>query len=183
MPISEATYARVVLEDDEGKWELVCGRLQQKPPLTTEHEDAGRRLARRLILQTSEEDFAVERGGPNLRIPGGDYRVPDVCVIPQHLIRTRKRDLPTRFEMYEAPMPLVVEIWSPSTGAKDLREKPAEYQRRGDLEIWYIQPYERTLTVWRRKPDGSYAEACHTGGTVEAASLPGVVIELDSLFQ
>jgi Uma2 family endonuclease len=79
-------------------------------------------------------------------------------------------------------MPLVVEIWSPSTGETDLRDKLAEYQQRCDLEIWYIHPYERTVTAWRRQPNGSYLESLYSGGAVEPASLPGVVIELESLF-
>jgi Uma2 family endonuclease len=182
MPISEAAYERMALEDPDGKWELVCGQLRQKPAMTTEHEDTGRRLARRLTIQTGEDEFAVERDGPKLRVPGGNYRVPDVCVIPQHLIQTRKRVSPASFEMYEEPMPLVVEIWSPSTGDTDLRDKLAEYQRRGDLEIWYIHPYKRSLTAWRRQPEGSYTETRYDGGAVESASLHGVVIELESLF-
>ena len=60
--------------------------------------------------------------------------------------------------------------------------KLREYQRRGDLEIWRIHPYEHTLTAWRRQPDGSYAESLHTSGTVSPNALPGVTIDLDALF-
>ena len=59
-------------------------------------------------------------------------------------------------EVYDQPLPLVVEVWSRSTGDYDVEEKLAVYQQRGDLEIWRIHPYERTLTAWRRLPDGSY---------------------------
>ncbi len=30
MPMSEAIYERVALEDPEGLWELACGRLPRK---------------------------------------------------------------------------------------------------------------------------------------------------------
>ena len=79
-------------------------------------------------------------------------------------------------------MPLVVEVWSPSTGDYDVEEKLREYQRRGDLEIWRIHPYERTLTRWQRQPDGSYQESLIRTGSVHPAALPAVSIELDSLF-
>jgi Uma2 family endonuclease len=85
-------------------------------------------------------------------------------------------------ETYTESLPLVVEIWSPSTGQYDLQTKLHEYQRRGDLEIWRIHPYERTLTAWRRQPDGSYAESTHTNGTVKPVALPNVSIDLDGLF-
>jgi Uma2 family endonuclease len=86
-------------------------------------------------------------------------------------------------EAYEAPLPLVVEVWSPSTGEYDVDSKLPEYQRRGDLEIWRLQPYERTLTAWRRQPDGTYAETVCTGDTIRPIGLPGVAIDLDTLFE
>ena len=71
-------------------------------------------------------------------------------------------------EVYDQPLPLVVEVWSRSTGDYDVEEKLAVYQQRGDLEIWRIHPYERTLTAWRRLPDGSYEETIHQRGQSSA---------------
>jgi Uma2 family endonuclease len=183
MPVTEATYERLALEDDEGKWELVCGRPRQKPPMTTEHDDTARRLVRRLNFQLDEAEYSVGQESPNLRVPGGNYRIPDVCVVPRVLVVRRKAEFPTRLEVYDEPMPLVIEIWSPSTGDVDGTEKLREYQERGDLEIWQIHPIDRTLTAWRRQRDGGYAMALYTGGIVPVASLPGVAIDLDSLFR
>jgi len=82
----------------------------------------------------------------------------------------------------DEPLPLVVEVWSPSTGGYDARTKLPEYQRRGNAEIWFIHPYDRTLTAWQRQPDGSYRESLRRGGIVEPIALPGVRIDLDALF-
>jgi Uma2 family endonuclease len=79
-------------------------------------------------------------------------------------------------------MPLVVEVWSPSTGDYDVEQRLREYQQRGDLEIWRIHPYERTLTSWRHQPDGSYLQLDYRDGIIEPAALPGVAIELARLF-
>jgi Uma2 family endonuclease len=182
MPVSEATFQQVALEDDQQTWELVCGRLQAKPGMTARHENTGRRLVRRFNAQLPEEEFSVGQDSPNLRVPGGNYRVPDVCVIPVAYIERRQREFPLALEMYDEPMPLVVEIWSPSTGDYDVDTKLIEYQRRGDLEICRIHPYERTLIAWRRQPDGTYSESLYTGGLVQPAFLPDVTIDLDSLF-
>jgi Uma2 family endonuclease len=92
------------------------------------------------------------------------------------------RERPGSLDAYSEPLPLVVEIWSPSTGDYDINQKLPGYQQRGDLEIWRIHPYERTLTVWRRQPTGAYAETVYRGGVVPVASLPGVTIDLDALF-
>ena len=85
-------------------------------------------------------------------------------------------------EAYDAPLPLVIEVCCPSTGDYDVDTKLGEYQRRGDLEIWRIHPFDRTLTAWRRQPDGSYTESQYAGGTVQPVALPNVTIDLDTLF-
>jgi Uma2 family endonuclease len=102
-------------------------------------------------------------------------------VIPSAM-EQRQRGGPGHLEVYAEPLPLVVEVWSPSTGDYDVDGKLPEYQQRGDLEIWRIHPYERTLTRWVRRPDGSYSESVQRGGTVAPAALPGVTIDLDALF-
>ncbi len=84
--------------------------------------------------------------------------------------------------MYDGPLPLVVGVWSPPTGAYDVDGKLVEYQRRGDHEIWLIHPYERTLTTRRRQLDGTYTEDVHRGGSITPASLPGVTITIDTLY-
>jgi Uma2 family endonuclease len=181
MPISEQTYERVALEDPDEKWELVCGRLRTKPAMTTEHYEVMRTLIRRLIVQLDERDYVVDKDGPRLRVSTGTYYVPDVCVIPRALVR---HSLKTsgRFEVYSEAMPLVVEVWSPSTGDYDVEEKLREYQWRRDLEIWRIHPSDRTLTAWRLQPDGSYSESFYHGGAVQPAALPTVTIDLETLF-
>ena len=181
MPVSEETYRRVALEDPEGKWELVCGHLVEKPLKTTERNDVQRRLDRRLNAQLDEDDYTVSPGNAGLRIPDGDYYVPDLCVIPRTMVR-RLRAEPGTFEVYDDPLPLVVEVWSPSTGRAGVDRKLPEYQARGDAEIWRIHPYERTLTAWRRQPDGSYTETLYTGGMIQPMALPDVTIEIERLF-
>ena len=149
--------------------------------MTAEHNVTAFELALRLGNQLDRSQFHVRLGMGHLRRSGENYYIPDVFVIPTELVRPLRgrRDV---LEAYEAPLPLVVEVWSPSTGDYDVDSKLPEYQGRGDLEIWRIHPYERTLTAWRRQPDGSYAEAHYTGGTVQPIALPNLTIYLDTLF-
>jgi Uma2 family endonuclease len=177
MPVSFETYQRVALEDPEGKWELVCGRLREKPPMTIELGLTGRRLQAMLTDQLGWADWSI--GETRLRISTGTYYIPDVVVLPMNLVRTLERG---QFEVYADPVPLVVEIWSPSTGEYDVDTKFPEYRLRGDLEIWRLHPYERTLITWRRQADGTYQEELLRGGTVRPVALPDVSINLDELF-
>lgn len=181
MPVSEAAFRKLALEEPDAQWELHCGSLQRKPGMTALHNRSMVRLVVSLGQQLDQREFDVRCNSGHVRRSAEHYYIPDVAVIPVALVLPQldQRTL----EVYDDPLPLVVEIWSPSTGTYDIQSKLAEYQRRGDREIWRIHPYERTLTAWRRQADGSYAEATYTGGTVSPAALPGVAIELDALFQ
>jgi Uma2 family endonuclease len=181
MPVCAETYERVALEDPEGQWELHDGRLVQKPPMTFEHNEIAWVLGVQIQLQLGFREWVVRANMARVQRSEANYFIPDVMVIP----RDRTAALRGRsdvLETYRDPLPLVVEVWSLSTGGYDINVKLAEYQRRGDLEIWRIHPYEKTLTIWRRQPDGSYTEEVVTGGRVQPVALPGVAIDLEELL-
>lgn len=180
MPVSEQTYLQLALEEPN-QWELHCGQLRRKPAMTAEHNYVGFELAFRLRRQLDTSQYQVRANSGHVRRTAENYYIPDIFVVPTELVRPLRgrRDV---LEAYDAPLPLVVEVWSPSTGEYDVETKLPEYQRRGDLEIWRIHPFERTLTAWRRQLDGSYTESHYTEGIVQPVALPDVTIDLDTLF-
>lgn len=178
--VSEATYRRLALGDPQ--LELYRGQLREKPGMSVAHGRAMHRLLGQLFTQLDSNSYVLRTQHARLRISSDTYYVPDIAVIPAVIEQALFAD-PRSLDAYPEPLPLVVEIWSPSTGDYDVNEKLADYQRRGDLEIWYVHPYERTLTAWRRGPDGAYAEAIYRDGIVQPAALPGVTIDLTTLFE
>ncbi len=179
--VSEETYRRIALRDPDGHWELHGGLLREKPGMTFVHNRLAFRLAFLLQQQLDWNDFVVGQNGGRVRRSEQHVYIPDVFIAPAvdaESLRSRS----DRLEIYDAPLPLVVEVWSPSTGAYDVNEKLLEYQRRGDQEIWRLHPIDRTLTAWRRQPGGSYDETVNTGGEVRLSALPSVVIDLTALF-
>jgi Uma2 family endonuclease len=180
MPVTAKTYEQVALEDSDSQWELVCGALRRKPDMTMEHNDPATYLGFQLVAQLDRAQFRLRVNSTRTTVSGGTYYVPDVLVVPTALA-DELRDLHV-LEAYAAPLPFVAEVWSRSTGDYDVDAKFPEYRRRGDLEIWRVHPYERTVTAWRRQPDGSYLESVHRGGSVDVLSLPGVRVDLGELF-
>lgn len=174
-------YEDLILGETDRTWELVRGRLREKPAMPVGHGDAGLELAFLLRGQLDRQAYRVSHNHARLKRVDRSYFVPDVVVI-------RVGDMvgdpesPRTVDAHAAPALLVVEVWSPSTGDYDVEEKLRGYQERGDLEIWRLNPFERMLTAWRRQPDGGYVETVVTGGTVTPAELPGVTIDLDALF-
>ncbi len=179
--VSEETYRQFALGDPQGQWELYRGQLRKKPGMSVEHGGITDNLLAFLYSQLDRNDYRIRTTHARLRRSADTYYVPDIAVIPTSVVQAL-REQPGSLDAYPEPLPLVVEIWSPSTGRYDINEKLPDYQQRGDLEIWYVHPYERTLTAWRRRPDGMYAESVYRGGIVNPESLSGVAIDLDALF-
>lgn len=181
MTLTEAEYRQLVLESVDAHWELHHGRLREKPPMTWEHNEVARALRHELERQLPWHEYRVVQDQGRVRRSSRSYYIPDLYVVPMALAR-RLFHAPGMLEAYPEPLPLVVEVWSPSTGAYDVEEKLKGYQARGDAEVWLIHPYERTLTAWQRQADGSYTRAFFTGGTVPPAALPGVTVDLARIF-
>lgn len=179
--ISEQEYRELALNEPDQLWELWDGVPREKPPMSMKHEDVSSYLGAMLINQLDHREYRVNVNGGRTRRSGRSYYIPDVAVIPTALKAPYKDD-PRAFNAFAEPLPLVVEVWSRTTGHYDFASKLQGYRERGDAEIWFIHPYERTLTVWRKQPDGSYTEETMFGGLVSVTSLPGVTVNLDTLF-
>lgn len=179
--VSEQEYRELALNEPDQFWELWDGVLVEKPWMSMRHNAVSFRLGHFLQSQLDWSEYRVNVNGDRARISSRSYYIPDVIVIPTAYQLPLEDDL-RAIGTYAEPLPLVVEVWSPSTGHYDLATKLAGYRARGDLEVWFIHPIESTLTAWRKQADGSYAEEIYRGGTVPVGSLPGVAIDLDTLL-
>jgi Uma2 family endonuclease len=180
MVVTAETYERIALDQFDDRWELLCGRLRKKPPMTQEHQTTAWWLGHLIGNQLDRRVHQVRDNGSRAR-RGDTYFIPDVLVIPRGYMRALGPSGP--LESYAEPLPFVAEVWSRSTGDYDVETKFPEYMRRGDEEIWRIDPYQRTVTAWRRQPSGEYTETVYRGGDVPILSLPGVSISLAELFE
>lgn len=181
MPVTERTYEQIALEEPKRKWELHRGTVREKPAVSFGHNRVQRKLARELILQLDPEEFEVSVDASRVRQTEQNVYIPDLFVIPVSYFAPY-REHPQALEVYESPGPLVVEVWSPSTGGYEIDTKLPEYQARGDHEIWRLHPFDRTVIAWRRRPDAGYDRSVHPSGIVRPIALPGVAIDLDALF-
>lgn len=178
--VAAETFEQLALSDPEGQWELFDGEARRKPGMTANHNQTMNYLGGDLMRQLDRYQFQVRINSGHMQRTTRNYFIPDVAVVPAELVRAYLGH--QVLEVYAQPLPLVVEVWSSSTGGYDQRVKLAEYQRRGDAEIWLLHPYDRTLIAWRREAEGTYQEHHQTGGIVAPVALPNVRINLDELF-
>ncbi|MCC7021246.1 MAG: Uma2 family endonuclease [Thermomicrobiales bacterium] len=179
--ISEQEYRELALSEEGHLVELWDGVPREKPLMSMKHGDAVAHLGIDLANQLDRLEFRVNFNEGRARISERNYFIPDIAVIPA-AFKAPYEDDSRALNAYDQPLPLVVEVWSRTTGHDDFAVKLQAYRERGDTEIWFFHPYERTLIAWRRQPDGSYVETLYRGGIVPVASLPGVVIDLDALL-
>jgi Uma2 family endonuclease len=178
--MTEEAYQEFVFAHPDGQLELHDGRLVEKPGMTWEHANIAFELGHLLRRQLNRSEFRMLIES-RVRRPAATIFIPDLMVVPTtygHEFRGR----PGTLAIFSDPLPLVVEVWSRSTGDHDVDAKLPIYQQRGDVEIWRIQPYERTVTSWQRQADGSYQQTIYRGGIISPMALPGVEIDLNELF-
>jgi Uma2 family endonuclease len=177
--VSEEAYRRLALSNS--RLELHRGHLREKPGMSVEHGHVMDDLLAQFYAQLDRGEARLRAQHARLRVSSDTYYIPDIAVVlisMEQTLRARRGAL----DAYDDPLPLVIEIWSPSTGVYDLNEKLPGYLQRGDLEIWFVHPYERTLTSWLREPVGAYAQAIYHTGLVRPTALPNVAINLETLF-
>jgi Uma2 family endonuclease len=170
-----------MLEQTDRLWEVHRGNLREKPSMSESHNIVIWRLNVQLVSQLDVSKYELRINLGRVRHTDATYYVPDLYIVPVQGPRSI-RDLPYKLEVFNEPLPLVVEGWSPSTGQYDVNEKIPEYQRRGDLEIWKLHPFDFTLTAWRRQSDGTYSTDIYRTGSLQLAALPDVTVDLDALF-
>jgi Uma2 family endonuclease len=179
--MSGKAYERLALAEPDQKLELRHGHLREKPGMRAAHNELAMQLGYMLMSQLDRSIYRVRVDAGRVHRPEATYFISDVFVVPTAYVLPLL-DQQDVLEVYNQPLPLVVEVWSRSTGDYDVAEKITVYQQRGDLEIWRIHSSAQTLTAWRRQPDGSYEETVHREGIVHPTALPGVDIDLAALF-
>lgn len=177
--ISEQEYRELALTDTDHLWELWDGVPREKPSMSMKHADVAFYLGLALANQLDRRAYRVNVNDGKARLSARNSYIPDVVVISA-AYKLPFEDDPRALNAFA--LPLVVEVWSQTPGAYDIATKLQGYRERGDMEIWFIHPYERTLTAWRLQPDGTYAEELYRGGHIQVIALPGVAIDLDALL-
>jgi Uma2 family endonuclease len=121
-PMSATAYERFALEDSEEQWELWRGFPRKKPGMTWNHGDAAYVLGFLLGQQVNWSQYRIRVNAGHLYLPAETYYIPDVLVVPIELGQSLEGH-PNKLEVFREPLPLVVEIWSPSTGDYDMHAK------------------------------------------------------------
>ena len=179
MPVrpAEKSLTRFTWDDyrtwaDDERWELIDGAAYAMSPApTTRHQGVVGRLFSRIESQLRGCPCRPFVAPVDVKLSDADVVQPDVLVLcdPTKITESHIDGAPD----------LVAEVLSPSTSARDLRQKKALYERSGVREYLVIDPLERYAIRFQLTADGfDKGRVIAADEVITLATLPDVEIPL-----
>lgn len=164
---------------DEGRSELVRGRVVREPPAGFSHGALASRINVLLAGFVRERNLGIvvaAETGFVLSEEPSTVRAPDAAFVSHD--RLPPEGPPAGFARF-AP-DLAVEVLSPSNTATDIQEKALDYLDAGTRAVWVVDPAARTVTVWRSRSEIRVLREDEE--LVGADALPGFRTRVGALF-
>lgn len=156
------------------RFELLYGRLVEKPVPKIERSEVANALLRAFIRFDPAEKLGIARTEVTFKVTDNTGPVPDLS----YWTAARR---PT-WDMLVSPYAdIAIEIQSPNQSLKSLQEKARLYVARGVKIVWIIQPGKQTVEVYQ--PGQIKPQTIKSDGTLSGEEvLPGFIISMNELF-
>ena len=151
------TYGDYLKWDDEERWELIDGVAYNMTPAPSRfHQQVSGELLVQLVNNLRNTPCKAYAAPFDVRLPEADEAdeairtvvQPDISVICD---RSKLDD-----KGCKGSPDLIVEILSPATARKDMKEKFLRYERAGVREYWIADPVGKMVTVYKRSEGGLF---------------------------
>jgi Uma2 family endonuclease len=182
------TYADYLSWMDDRRWELINGVVYDLLSAPTRwHADVSTFINGKLWTYITKRkgrckiyhapfDVRLPKNGETADDKIDTVVQPDICVIcdPKKLDERGCIGAPD----------LIVEVQSPSTAQRDLKEKFSLYEEAGVREYWVVFPRDKGLTVFLLQEDGKFNRGTtyEFTGKVPVSIFEGLEIDLEELF-
>jgi Uma2 family endonuclease len=157
------------------RYELIEGKLVEKPMPKYEHSDIIWSIQRAYFLFDPKEQSGVIRPEVTFRAVDDSRPCPDLS----YWTNTRK---PNR-KVEVAPYPdLAIEVQSPGQLLKDLQKKAEIYLKSGVRLVWIIRPEKKVALVYH-SDQPKFLTVSENGVLEGGEVIPGFSISLSELFK
>ena len=180
------TYKDYLSWPEGERWELIDGvAYDMSPAPSREHQDIAGALFVLFKNYLKGKGCRAYTAPFDVRLPGGFKADEDVDTVVQPDISVFCDEKKLDERGGNGAPDLVVEILSPTTASKDLKEKFMLYERAGVREYWVADPANKTLTAFILGDDGTYARGVvYAGKDVLKTSLfEGLEIKMEEVFE
>jgi len=172
------TYEDYLKLNDDKRYEVINGRLDEMPAPSFEHQERLNALNVKLYLFVKSKNLGRIIPSPFDVILREDIVVqPDIVFISKENLKNIKEG------RLFGPPDLVVEIVSPTSYYRDRYEKFKIYEEAGIKEYWIVYPGEKAIEVWALK-EGKYElySIASGEGKVKSKVLESFEVDLKEVF-
>jgi len=179
------TYQDYLTWPEDERWELLNGRAYNMTPAPSrKHQEISGQLHTLFNNYLKGKPCRVYAAPFDVRLPQlqeNDEQISTV-VQPDIVVVCDKNKLDDRG--CKGSPDLVVEITSPSTFQKDLKEKFNLYESVGVLEYWIVYPEENTICVFHLTNEEKYSrpEVYTEQDSIVVGIFEDLIIELQDVF-
>jgi Uma2 family endonuclease len=172
------TYQDYLQLPDDRRYEIIDGELFLTPAPGIPHQRISARLMYLLMRHIREHGLGEIFSAPcDLVLSQTDVVQPDLLFIAKE-----RREIVGEKYVSAAP-DLVVEILSESTAKRDRGIKAKLYECTGVKELWIVDPWEKTVEIFRRSEEAFVRHALFSGtDTLVTPIFPGLEIPLTEVF-
>jgi Uma2 family endonuclease len=185
------TYGQYKKWPEDQRWELIDGEAWAMAGAGTRHQELVGRLYVWIRTFLEGKLCRVLLAPYDVLFPTSDEDDDEVPSVVQPDLVVFCDPAKIREANARGAPDLLVEILSPSTSRKDLNEKFRLYERNGVREYWVIDPWARTLIVYRPASNGRFdrgelheasRDDAKKATRVESRVLEGLAIDVGALF-
>jgi Uma2 family endonuclease len=179
--LSFFTYKDYLGWDGDERYEIIDGDAYMMAPTSRIHQDISRALFGTLWNFLKGRRCKVYAAPFAVRLNPLPDKSDNTVVEPDIVVVCDPSKLDERG--CNGDPDLVIEILSPSSSRHDRIVKFQKYRDAGVRKYWIVDSDERILTVYTLK-DGAYTAFPYGDtDTVQVAALPGLEIDLSSIFE
>jgi len=186
LEIERYTYGDYLLWPDSERWEIIDGvAYNMSPAPSPRHQqilgELHRQLSNYLLDKTC--DVYMAPFDVRFREAGEKEEEIDTMVQPDIAIICDPAKIDKRGCLGSPD--LIIEIVSPATAQRDMREKFYTYEKFGAKEYWIFHPDDQILMVFKLLSNQMYGrpDIYSPKDRIKVGILPGLTIDLVSVFK
>jgi Uma2 family endonuclease len=181
--VERFTYAHYLTWPDEERWELIGGiPYDMSPAPSRYHQEISMNLGSEInrLLKEKGKKCKVYAAPFDVRLPEDQQTDEETMTVVQPDISVVCDPVKLDDKGCKGPPDFIVEITSPATVKKDMKDKLLLYEKHGVPEYWVIHPEENIIMVYKLNEQKRYDRAeIFSKEDKIGLNLKGGIVEID----
>lgn len=181
------TYADYLTWDDGQRWEIIDGvPYCMSPAPSRYHQEISGVLFAHIYNFLENKTCKVYAAPFDVRLSDRKNETDEntlTVVQPDIVVVCDEKKLDDRG--CKGSPDLIIEILSPSTSARDMKDKLFLYEKYGIKEYWIVDPFNKIVVIYKPDSSGKFMrpENYASKDTIDVGVLKGLSIDLKKVFR